>query len=417
MAYYVRPLCTDAVSRRYFLPALTAKIVGALAVGFIYQFYYSGGDTFNYHTHGSRIIWNAFWESPTLGVKLFFNDESATGAYKYYSQIPFFFDSSSFTVIQCAAFFDLLTFSSYSGTAVFFAVISFTGSWMFFWVFSKMYPSLQKEFAFAVFFIPSVVFWGSGLLKDTITLSCVGIALYAVYHIFIDRKPRLFHFVILLISFYLLYRIKIYILLTLLPALIVWVFFVNLSRLKNSVIRALSTPIVIFFAGGLATFATLKAGEDNPRYSINKIAQTAQVTAYDIRYWTGKEAGSGYTLGELDGTFQSMLRLAPAAINVSLFRPYLWEVNNPLMLLSAIESVLFLFLTVFILVRYHFLMVKAFIDPTILFCFLFSIVFAFAVGVSTYNFGTLVRYKIPMMPFFAIALILINDQLKRLRKV
>jgi hypothetical protein len=31
--------------------------------------------------------------------------------------------------------------------------------------------------------------------------------------------------------------------------------------------------------------------------------------------------------------------------------------------------------------------------------------FAFAVGVSTFNFGTLTRYKIPLMPFYALALV------------
>ncbi|MFT6828639.1 MAG: hypothetical protein ACI9GZ_003758, partial [Bacteroidia bacterium] len=44
-------------------------------------------------------------------------------------------------------------------------------------------------------------------------------------------------------------------------------------------------------------------------------------------------------------------------------------------------------------------------DPFLVFCLIFSILFAFAVGVSTANFGTLMRYKIPMMPFFLILLL------------
>ena len=46
-------------------------------------------------------------------------------------------------------------------------------------------------------------------------------------------------------------------------------------------------------------------------------------------------------------------------------------------------------------------------DPLIMYCFLFSIVFALFVGASTLNFGTLVRYKIPSMPFYVITLFLI----------
>ena len=47
----------------------------------------------------------------------------------------------------------------------------------------------------------------------------------------------------------------------------------------------------------------------------------------------------------------------------------------------------------------------------------FSISFAFAVGVSTFNFGTLVRYKIPLLPFFLVALVLIRHHSKSARKL
>jgi len=151
----------------------------------------------------------------------------------------------------------------------------------------------------------------------------------------------------------------------------------------------------------------LKISEDNDKYALSSIAKTAQITAYDIRYWTGRDAGSGYSLGELDGSFESMLRLGPQAVNVSLFRPYIWEVKNLLMLLSALESFFFLLFCLYILFKVNIRIVECFLNPDITFCFLFSICFAFAVGVSTYNFGTLVRYKIPLLPFFAVCLILI----------
>lgn len=48
-----------------------------------------------------------------------------------------------------------------------------------------------------------------------------------------------------------------------------------------------------------------------------------------------------------------------------------------------------------------------------MFCFFFSIVFALFVGSTTLNFGTLVRYKIPCMPFYIIALILILEISKK----
>jgi len=51
-------------------------------------------------------------------------------------------------------------------------------------------------------------------------------------------------------------------------------------------------------------------------------------------------------------------------------------------------------------------------DPLIMYCFLFSIVFALFVGASTLNFGTLVRYKIPCLPFYVISLFLIYEKVR-----
>ncbi|MFZ6014453.1 MAG: hypothetical protein ACOYXT_29205, partial [Bacteroidota bacterium] len=241
---------------------------------------------------------------------------------------------------------------------------------------------------------------------------CLGACTYLTYRIFIQRRFFIQHMLLLLLTLYGLYLIKIYILLTFLPAAILWVAMMNFVKIRVPALKILIAPFVITAAIVLAYVAMIKAGEENPKYSIKKLAETATVTAYDIRYWTGKEAGSGYTLGELDGSFNSMLRLTPQAINVSLFRPYLWEVKNPLMLLSALESLAFFFGVMYLLIRRNRFVFTSLTNPNILFGIIFSLTFAFAVGVSTYNFGTLMRYKIPMLPVFVVALIMINDYAK-----
>ena len=222
---------------------------------------------------------------------------------------------------------------------------------------------------------------------------------------------------LLLVSLYGMLTIKIYILMAFLPSAILWIFFSKYNQIRSSMVRLMMLPVIIVVAVASGYFATVKASAENPKYALDAIAKTAQVTAYDIRYWTGRHAGSGYSLGELDGSIESMLRLAPQAINVTLFRPYLWEVNNPLMLLSAIESFIVTLLVLYLIIGKRLAFVKTLIQADILFALTFSIIFGFAVGVSTFNFGTLVRYKIPMMPFFVIALILILDHLKSPRKL
>jgi hypothetical protein len=407
MAYIIRPWVTDEVNRVYFMPALTLKVIGALAVGFIYQFHYGGGDTFNYHTHGSRHIWNAIVENPVTGVQLLFagdGDVPPPGTYAHASKIAFFGDPSSYAVVKIAAILDLFTFSAYSATAVLFALISFGGMWLLFLTFYEEYPGLHRWIAVATFFIPSVFFWGSGLLKDTVTLSALGVATYCVSKLFVRRQFRLIHVLLLLFSFYTVFAIKKYILLCYLPAALVWVSAGSFFRIRSLTLRVLAVPVFLSITVAMAYYAVLKVGEDDRKYSIDNIANTARVTAYDIGFYTGRDAGSTYSLGELDGTFSGMLKLAPQALNVSLFRPYIWEVRNPLMLLSALESLIMLSLTLYVIVKMKTRLAEALRDPNTIFCLVFSVTFGFAVGVSTFNFGTLTRYKIPLMPFYMLAL-------------
>lgn len=408
IAYVIRPYVTDELTRKYFFWGLTVRIAGALFLGILYQFYYSGGDTFNYHTHGSRVIWEAFMESPSDGLALIFSSgEDQQIAYKYSSQILFWGDSGSYFIVRLAAIFDLLTFSTYSATAILFALLNFTGMWLFFTVFAKQFPEQRKWIAVAVLFIPSVVFWGSGVLKDSVVLACIGILTYCVKKLFIDRRFSISRIAMMLAAVIVIYNVKIYVLLCFLPAMLLWIYASEFYKIRSKVLKTLLVPFVLALIVVSGFYAVVKIGEDDKRYALENLSRTARITAYDIGFYTGKNAGSGYSLGELDDSFTGMLKLAPAAVNVSLFRPYLWEVRNPLMALSAAESFVLFILTLYILFRKRSLFFRALGDPNVLFCLVLSVTFAFAVGVSTFNFGTLARYKIPLLPFYALALILI----------
>lgn len=405
VAWLIRGSVTEEVNRRYYFPALTVRIIGALAVGFIYQFYYGGGDTMAYHTHGSRHIWEAFADNLFYGFELLFsNGQHQPETFSYSSQIWYFRDQQSFFVIRVAALFDLITFSSYSGTAVLFAVISFFGAWLLFRTFYEIYPSLHKWIAVSCLFVPTVFFWGSGIFKDTLTLASLGVATFCIFRILAQGRFSAGYALGILVSFWVIYSIKIYILLCFMPAVFLWVTAKYLTRVRQVVARILLVPVAMGMVGVLGYFAIQQVAEDDPRYNLNKLAETARVTAYDIGFWTGKDAGSGYSLGELDGSYASMLRLAPQAVNVSLFRPYLWEVNNPLMLLAALESLVLLVVTVWVVYYSRTDIFRKIVHPEVLFCLAFALIFAFAVGVSTYNFGTLSRYKIPLMPYYLVGI-------------
>lgn len=404
-AVIVRPLFTDEVNRRYFLPALWCKIIGALALGFLYQYYYSGGDTYAYHTHGSRVIWDAIMESPMDGLRLLYsNGEYGPGLWEDADKIWYWRDPKSFFVIRVSLLFDLFTFSTYSATAVLFALVSFIGCWMLYSTFYKLYPVMHKWAAVSCLFVPSIIFWGSGILKDTLTLAFLGAITFCFYNLFIAKKFSVGYLLLFVVSFWVIFSIKKYIVISFIAAVFVWFFSANVASIKSTGVRILSIPLAIIFCLGLGYVAINRVVEDDPKYALNRIAETARVTAYDIRYWTGKDAGSGYSLGELDGSFLSMIKLAPLAINVTLFRPYIWEVRNPLMLLNALEAIVTLVLTVYVLFKSYGRLISYLKHPPVVFCLVFSVIFAFGVGVSTYNFGTLARYKIPLLPFYFLLL-------------
>lgn len=419
-AIIVRPLFTDEINRKYFLPALWAKILGAIALGFIYQFYYSGGDTFAYHTHGSRVLWEAFIDSPFEGIRIAFsNGEYGPGLWEAADKIWFWRDPKSFTIIRIAFLFDLLTFSSYSATAALFSLLSFIGGWMMFITFYKLYPARHLWIACGCLFFPSIIFWGSGILKDTITLAFLGVITFYFYKIFIEKKFSIGNALLFLVSFYIIFSIKKYIVVAFLASAFVWFFAINVSHIKSTALKVLAFPLAIMLCLSLGYLTINKVVEDDPKYALGRIAETAKVTAYDIRYGWGARTGegSGYTLGEMDGSFGSMIKLAPKAINVSLFRPYFWEVNNPLMVISATESLAILLLTLYVIFSIRLKLLTYLKEPTIFFCLIFSMIFAFGVGVSTYNFGTLARYKIPLLPYYLTALALIYDHWKRDKKM
>ena len=129
LAFGIRPKVTTKFTRKYFIPALTLKFIGAIGLGLVYQFYYGGGDTFNYFHH-VKVVYHAFTNSPTQGLKLVFaQGEYDPLTYQYASQMEWYRAPTEFFVIRVAALISFVTFCTYTPIAIFFAFLSFTGMW------------------------------------------------------------------------------------------------------------------------------------------------------------------------------------------------------------------------------------------------------------------------------------------------
>nr|MBP7478012.1 hypothetical protein [Chitinophagales bacterium] len=85
---------------------------------------------------------------------------------------------------------------------------------------------------------------------------------------------------------------------------------------------------------------------------------------------------------------------------------------NPVMLIAGIESLFFLILTLGVLKEVKFGVFLYFFDNANVFFFLlFALLFAFVAGFNSYNFGALVRYKIPCMPYYLIGIYIMKYEI------
>lgn len=395
----------------YFIPALTVKIVGGLAMGSIYLFYYGGGDTFYYYAD-SKVFNNSIGQSFSLFLKLLFLPAKTItiDTYESTAWLAYFNDHSGWAAVKVYGILSTLTFHSYPTMTVLIASLTFTGAWALYRTFTDLYPDLYKQFALAILFMPSVIFWGSGILKDSITFGCLGWMTYTSYLIFFKGRKIFPNSVLLLFTGYLAIMLKAYIVISFVPALMFWIFFTYRSRIQNQFIKFVSGPALFAIAFLFAFFMVQLLGSEFSRYSLQNVMETAETFQSWHGYLAENANASGYTLGEFDGSLLSMLTKIPAAINVTLFRPYLWEANNIVMLAAAVESMILLGFVLYIFFRNGVIrtFTSIYTNPTVFFCLFFSIAFAFAVGFSTYNFGALVRYKIPCIPFFLTGLMILN---------
>jgi hypothetical protein len=413
IAYMIRPAVTNKFTKQYFMPALTLKFIGGISLGLIYQFYYSSGDTYNYLYH-AKIITSAFDQSFSTGIKLLIdNGDSKDPAIFPYTSSMFWHqkNSSEFLLSRIAAILGLFCFTNYTAIALLFSAISFSGIWALYVTMAKIRPHVYKQLAWTMFYIPSMFFWGSGLLKDSLCVGALGWLFYAFYLGTIQKRNIVKSTIIGLTAAYALYSIKIYILLCFLPAALLWIFNENSALIKNKTIRIIIKPVFFAVGGVIALYAATNLTKGDEKYDIDKLGERSKITSDYLYQQSVKQEGSGYYLGEQDGTLGGMAKLAPQAIATSLFRPFIWETRNPVMLLSALEATFFLLFTLRIFWRTGVFATLSIIGqtPVLLMVFIFSLVFAASVGITSSNFGTLVRYKIPLIPFYLSGLFILQN--------
>lgn len=394
---------------KYFLQGLNVKIIGAIFIGLVYQYYYGGGDTSHYFLQ-SLVVNEAIANNPAKGFVLLFHlpDIHNHEYQMYISRMEWYFGMNMYLVIALAAFINLFTFCSFLSTSIIFAVIGYTGMWAMFRTFASQYPRYTRQIALSVLFIPSCFIWGSGIFKDTLCMFGLGWLIYGVFQMLIQRNFSTANLFISILAFYVIFIVKIYILLAFIPALGLWLVFRYSARIPSKAMRNLMKMTLVLITLLGFWVISLTFSDELGSYSLDQISKTAETTRSYVLEQSGND-GSGYDLGEIDPSISGILKVFPKALSIALYGPFIWQARKMIVLFNALEASLFLFISIRILIRIRLRTIWQVIskDPNIQFFLLFTIIFGFAVGLTSGNYGSLSRYRIPCLPMFSMALLLI----------
>jgi hypothetical protein len=410
----------EGLSKRAICGIFMLKIISGLALWAIYTFYYTDRSTADIYKYfdDSKVISDALWTHPSDYFKMLTGIGNNTPQFDhYYSEMHYWarkIDSSiyndSHTIIRFNALLRLFSFGYYNVHTVVICFLSLTGLTAIYKTFIPFLRDKKRELIFAVFLLPSVLFWGSGVLKEGLIFFTLGLLIY--------YSGKLFSLKALVICFamaFLLAFSKFYVWLAIFPGLVflVWIRKTSLSKLLLKFIA------VILVTSALGLYIDSFTSIQNPlvtlsqkQYEFNELA-SGQLT--DANNKPIPVAGSVIDIPHLEPTLRSFIANAPAALKNTFFRPYLTEMKSPLMLLAGLETLLILLIILLCLV---------FLKPLkeirweyVIFCLSFVIIQFLIIGETTPILGAVARYKTIALPFLLIAFLLMADKNKLLKKL
>lgn len=417
IAAMIRSRFEHPLDKKYFMLGLYAKLFGAVAFALIYVYNYGGGDTINYwysarclinlHNENSDAFWHLMRGSMESQYISAFTSETGYPLYRH--------DPQAFAVNRFMVPFVWLGAKRFLLATVVLSFFMYLVIFRFYRFLSRLYPEHRQIAAIAVLFVPSVLIWSSGILKDSLTFAFALLTVVALFNLFVKPQQWLRYLLYFAFSAFIIVSIKPYIFYALLAAAFVWLLAAYTLRIKSSFVRVFVMPLlaILFVAAGLFAFARLGTAVGGEYSSIDAMAKQAAVIQNDLTqdYY----GDNSFDIGGFEPTVGGMLSKSPQAVLAGLYRPFIWEAGNILMIFSGLENAILLLLTVFIILRVGILQFIRQLskEPFLIFALVFAVVLAFFIGLTTANFGALVRYRIPLLPFFVFMLLFVYQTKRR----
>jgi hypothetical protein len=394
---------------KYFMPNIYFKMFLAFLFASVYQFYYQGGDTMAYFK-GAQNLHNLFWESPLE----YWDELMATPDYDYVSLrfnantgFPphwIYRDPNSFFVSKILSVMMIFVGQSYVALTMILSFLSSIASWKVFELVKSYKITSDRFAALSVLFIPSVSFWCAGISKDTMVLISVFFVVYFGFGLANNIIKKKLLAVLWIFAFSsVLYHTRTFMLFTVLASIALGLSVRITRSFKDSLIIVYILRFFIISVGFGAFFLFLQSQSKFIEEVAGQYLTEATVQQQDFA--TNKTYGEKrYYLGNIDPTPVGMMRVAPQAILTAFYRPGIWEANSPLLLVSGLETSLFIILTALFLFRGSPLKKIRIIrsNEFLIFGFLFAVILAFFAGFTSGLFGVLVRFKAPLLPFLLL---------------
>jgi len=269
-----------------------------------------------------------------------------------------------------------------------FSLPIFLGNIALFRVFRRRFPRASAA-ALTVFLLPSTLFWTACIHREGVLYMLLGLLIYTFDRWLVSpRQNRMSLFYWVLYTILILY-FRFYIILSLLPALFIW-----LLAERPSLIRRLLPPVTALLVLGIVMgflFPALSGG----------LAQAITDRQLDF---SQLEGNSRLSLPLMAGTWASIFKVLPTAFRNGFFEPLPGSGGKALYLAFAAELVLIWFLFFISLVwrSTHPITPR---QPFIAFCLLFTFSGLLIIGAMVPFAGAIVRYRSVFLPFlFAPAL-------------
>lgn len=360
------------------------KIAAGLCIGWISVTYFYGSDYGAANMYG----WAEYLiliNDPYRFLTSLFDAGYSEGYGGVFDSVnSFWHDLAGNCLYKLLAIFNIFSRGNYYINILFLNVIGFIGHIALFRVFNDVYKNKKWPVMAGCFLLPSTLYFSSGLHKDNLIFTFVCVFSYALYFS-ISRTPSLKKTFWLLAAALILFLIRNFVLVALLPASIgVW-----LALKKGYVWRSYFTVYVIFL---ITLFSTvLLSPGKNPLHIITQKQQDFLALG---------KATTQVEMDTLQPTIASFMSQLPSSFERGFLRPYFWETSAPYLFLPGLEILFYLMLILFALLSKPRDSLSP--HPFSLFGILSACTILLFIGYVVPNLGAIIRYRSLYLPFFLI---------------